>query len=250
MKLNKLLILFLSMFLVACSKDDGPNGVNIINNALSTGSSGTHLLSDANFTKLAVEIAYVEGYAPTQKAIDNLKNFLNKRTYKPDGISVVTRALKSTGGSPYTNAELLAIENDNRTLFNTQGTIAVWILFLDGKSSEDSNDSVILGTAYRNTSMVIYEKTLREFGNKNQQLSDLESTVLMHEFGHLFGLTNLGTPMQTPHEDSENSKHCNNKDCLMYYATVSSGLLNLISGGSLPTFDANCLEDLKAIGGK
>jgi hypothetical protein len=32
--------------------------------------------------------------------------------------------------------------------------------FADGKSSKDTDTSVILGTAYRNTSFVIYEQTV------------------------------------------------------------------------------------------
>jgi hypothetical protein len=65
----------------------------------------------------------------------------------------------------------------------------------------------------------------------------------------LLGLTNLGTPMQTNHEDASHPKHCNNEDCLMYWQADGSGLLGMMVGGNVPQLDANCLADLQANGG-
>ena len=127
------------------------------------------------------------------------------------------------------------------------------IIFLDGASDRDTDESVILGTAYRNTSFVMYEETLHSFSDSafepNRKV--LESTVILHEFGHLLGLVNVGTPLVEEHQDIENGAHCINENCLMYYqAENASKIGQFISGEDIPTLDANCLEDLKANGGR
>ncbi len=47
--------------------------------------------------------------------------------------------------------------------------------------------------------------------------------------------------------DEAHPNHCDNKNCLMYYATQTSGLIN---NNSLPALDADCVNDLRANGGK
>ena len=77
---------------------------------------------------------------------------------------------------------------------------------------------------------------------------ELESAVLMHEFGHVLGLVNNGTPMTQNHEGE--SGHCDNEDCLMFYAAETGDMLAILGGGSIPTLDEQCLDDLQANGGK
>jgi hypothetical protein len=100
---------------------------------------------------------------------------------------------------------------------------------------------------------VIYEKTVQGFSDSafEPDRSLVETTVITHEFGHILGLTNLGTALQSDHEDPEHQKHCVVENCLMYWTAESgSGISNMISGGSAPKLDAQCLADLKANGGK
>ena len=78
----------------------------------------------------------------------------------------------------------------------------------------------------------------------------METTVILHEFGHILGLTNFGAPQQSPHEDSANPKHCDVETCLMYYAATSGPSLMNNSGGTVPQLDAQCIADLQANGGK
>ena len=82
-------------------------------------------------------------------------------------------------------------------------------------------------------------------------LEVLETTVVNHEFGHLLGLVNAGSPLQSDHQDTEHGKHCTEQDCLMYYtAETGEGIINMLSGGSVPSLDAQCIADLQANGGK
>ncbi|MFV8376192.1 membrane metalloprotease [Flavobacterium sp. LB1P62] len=241
---------------VSCSKDDAletSETINPVTNKQTTGSSSNDLLSDKKFSSMVIEIVYVQGFEPSTTAITNLVSFLNARTYKPNGISIVKRAIPSTGKATFTDKDIVAIEDANRTKFNTSNQIAVWVFFTDGKSSTDTSTAVILGTAYRNTSLVIYEQTVHGLSDSSFEpnRSLLETTVITHELGHILGLTNLGTALQSNHEDTAHPKHCNVESCLMYWSSESGkGITNMVSGGSAPQLDAQCIADLRANGGK
>ena len=242
---------------VSCSKEDSiinnPETINPVNNKQLTGSSSNDLLSDKKFASMIVEVAYVTGFEPSATAINNFVSFLEARTYKPNGITILKKAIPSTGKTIYTIEDIVAIENANRTKYNTSNQIAVWVFFADGKSSLDTNTTVILGTAYWNTSLVIYEKTVQGLSDAplEPNRSLLETTIITHEFGHILGLTNLGAAMQTNHEDTSHAKHCNVASCLMFWSSETGhGISNMVSGGTAPQLDAQCIADLRANGGK
>ncbi|WP_339876654.1 membrane metalloprotease [Olleya marilimosa] len=251
----KYLGIIILLVLMSCSSDDSQNDPlnNTQSNKLSVGASANDLLSDTTFSSLVVEVVYVEGFEPSQTAISNFVSFLENRTFKPNGITVQKRAISSPGLTPYTNQEIAAIEDSNRLLYNNDNQIAVWAFFADGSSANNTDSGVVLGTAYRNTSFVIYQETIQQLtsGTITNTTPILESTVITHEFGHILGLTNLGTPLQTNHEDLEHPKHCNIESCLMYWKAESgNGVMSMISGGSIPQLDAQCIADLQANGGK
>jgi hypothetical protein len=246
-------ILTMGLFLfVSCSKEDD-TAVNPVTNRQATGSSSNDLLSDTKFKSMVIEIVYVDGFEPSAAAITNFVSFVTARTYKPNGISVVKRSIPSPGKTTFTVTEISEIEKANRTKYNTSDQIAVWVLFVDGKSSVDTSTSVILGESYWNTSFVIFEQTVQGLSNSPLEPSRslMETTVITHEFAHILGLTNLGAPMQTNHEDAAHPKHCNVSTCLMYWASESGkSFSNLGSGATAPQLDAQCLADLKAKGGR
>ncbi|TDD97947.1 membrane metalloprotease [Flavobacterium cellulosilyticum] len=251
-KVIVVLIMGLVLF-VSCSKEDAVDSINPVTNKQVTGSSSNDLLSEKKFTSMIIEVVYVQGFEPSATAITNFVSFLNARTNKPNGITIVKRAIPSTGKATFTNTEIAAIEDANRTKFNTSNQIAVWLFFTDGKSSSDTSTSVVLGTAYRNTSMVIYEQTVHGLSDSpfKPNRSVLETTIISHEFGHILGLTNLGAALQSSHEDTTHPKHCNVESCLMYWSSETGhGIGNMVSGGSAPSLDAQCLADLRANGGK
>lgn len=246
-------ILTTSLFLfISCSKEDD-TVVNTVNNKQATGSSSNDLLSDTKFKSMVVEVVYVDGFEPSATAITNFVSFITARTYKPNGISVIKRSIPSPGKATFTVTEISEIEKANRTKYNTADQIAVWVLFVDGKSSVDTSTSVILGESYWNTSFVIFEQTVQGLSNSPLEPSRslMETTVITHEFSHILGLTNLGAPMQTNHEDTAHPKHCNVSTCLMYWASESGkSFSNLGSSATAPQLDAQCLADLKAKGGR
>jgi len=250
------LISFTFFLLLSCSDDVTEYSIDGFvksNNRKVTGSSSHDLLAEDKFRSVVVEIVYVEGFEPTTTAINNFISFLDERLYKSDGILIDKRAIASPGKDTFTTEEIVAIEDANRIKYNTADQIAVWAFFVDGKSSKDTAEGVILGTAYRNTSFVIFENTIRGLSDSpfEPNRSVLETTVMSHEFGHILGLTNFGAPLQSDHEDSEHEKHCNVESCLMYWSAVSGvGLSNLVSQVKAPQLDEQCITDLRANGGK
>lgn len=234
--------------------DDGNElTVDISVNKKAVGDSANDMLSNENFDTLAFELFYVAGMEPTQNTISNFENFLAARLNKSGGISIEMKEIEITNQEVYSITDIRTLEDDIRTKYNKDKEIYVFGIFLDGSYSENTENGSVLGVAYRNTSFVIFEETIQQFSGQPLAPSKtvLESTVLNHEFGHLLGLVNAGTTPQSDHQDVEHGRHCTTENCLMYWtAETGEGLLSSISGGTIPSLDASCLEDSKANGGK
>lgn len=246
---------FVLLFLIfaACSTDDDrKSGPDKSGNLKRLGTSANELLSDAKFTSMKVEVVYVNGFPPSQQTLDNLQQFLISRTFKPDGIEIILRAVESSGKAPFKIEEIVEIENQQRSAYNIGDEIAVYVYFADGSNENDTSTKVVLGSAYRNTSVVIYGKTVRTVASRPNapSKSTIESAVLNHEFGHLFGLVDIGSPMQTNHEDSENEAHCSVTGCLMQASIQFGGELVDMVGSNVPQLEDLCIRDLQANGGK
>ncbi|MAU26514.1 MAG: hypothetical protein CMH45_03820 [Muricauda sp.] len=214
-------------FAMACSNDngggagnddDGNGTVDKSANLLATGASANDILSNEKFDKLLIEAAYVTGFRPTQEAMDNFQDYLRQYTFKDD-IEVIYKELPSPNEESLTLQEIADLEEENRTAYNDGSTLAIYIYFADAPSEDDDEDEglVTLGAVYRNTSMVIHEKTIRTIAGRSLTITDadVETATLNHEFGHLFGLVNLGTVPVNAHEDGESENHCNVDGCLM-----------------------------------
>ncbi|ELR68088.1 Membrane metalloprotease [Fulvivirga imtechensis AK7] len=247
-------LVFTFIFCISgCSDKDNEEPQNNPNTNQSPGVSATDFLSSENYDQLIVEIQYTTGFEPPQQAVSNLRSFLESILNKPSGISIVTTEIAAPGQSSYTIADIQAIEDNNRTEFYEGKTIAAYFVLLDGGYSKDTGNSKVLGVAYRNTSMALFQKTIEDHsgGLGQPSTSLLTSTVINHEFGHILGLVNNGTPLQTEHQDTAHGKHCNVEGCLMYWtAETNQGIADLLGMSAPPSLDAQCLADLKANGGK
>jgi len=74
--------------------------------------------------------------------------------------------------------------------------------------------------------------------------------LFKQDFGHLFGLVDMGTLMQVDHLDARNGNHCESNTCLMHH-TYEVNTRNFIRDFvDIPSFDSNCLADMRANGGK
>lgn len=249
-------VAILVVTLIACNNDDSGSGESGTNQNLENrqplGASANELLSSDEFRSIRVEIAYAEGLRPDQRTIDSIQTFLEARLDKPDGVTIVENLIPNPSQlPPYDINEIVEIEDEFRTVFNNGDEIGVWLFFSDEESASNVGNSVVLGSAYRNTSMVVYESTFIEFINSSTLPINrflLETTTLRHEFGHILGLVNSGTPLTSPHEDEQNERHCNVLGCLMFFQTVTDVFTNP-DFTAVPAFDPLCIADLQANGG-
>lgn len=244
-------LVFLFFIAIACDKDDdGVTLTNPENKKITT----NDFLSETKYNKLIVEIQYVQGFAPTTATIDNLKTFLQERLNKSAGITVVQSAIPAHGKSVYSADDIRSLENSHRTQNNdNSSTLMAYFLFVDGDYSGNSGNSKVLGIAYGPTSMAIFEKTIKEYSGTpvtQPSTTTLETTVVLHEFGHILGLVNNGTGMQAEHQDEPHGKHCDDQNCLMYYTAETTDIIGNILGGNIPSLNTDCVNDLKANGGK
>lgn len=212
------------------------------------GASAADLLRDERYTSLRIEVQYMPGFAPDRAALRNLQAFLVERLHKPGGIYITTKKIASAADSLLTLEGVMAIERANRTAFMHKGELAVYILYTDGYFA----NSNILGWAYLNTSAVLFGKKIEQHAQRpdTPDRTILETNVLKHELGHLLGLVNVGTPLQSGHKDDKHGKHCSNRRCLMYYVVDSKRPFRAVLKTQLPELDEACLDDLRANGGR
>jgi len=264
MKKFRILIILLTIGLfLNCSKDsdDTPDGgIDKSANLLATGASANDILSNTKFTTLLIEAAYVTGFRPTMETMNNFETYLRDRTFK-DNIQVIYRELPSPNEETLTLQEIADLESENRTEYNNGETLAIYIYFADAPSDSDDEDEGILtlGAVYRNTSMVIHEGVVRQLANQSSliTITDVETSTLHHEFGHLFGLVDLGSEMVNNHEDPDAENHCDVAGCLMRgELQFGGGMMGVLEkskiskGVAVPALDPECILDLQNNGGK
>ena len=252
MKMNATILIasFLLFAIVGCKKSDKISNLPSINNEnnKAVGASANDLLSASKYSSVIVEIQYMPGFQPDGASVNNLVNFINSLLNKPGGVSVIQTQIASAGKTVLTLNDIATIEKNNRTVYTSGSQLGVYFLFTDGNYSEGN----VLGLAYRNTSMSLLGKTIHDNSGGIGQASRTKvvSTVLEHEFAHILGLVDIGSAMQTNHKDAAHGNHCNNTNCLMYYASETTDILGILITGNIPALDANCKADLVANGGK
>jgi hypothetical protein len=244
----KIIAILAFIVTVACNKanvlsvEDFPLLNSANNNGI--GTSARELLTGTK-PKLLIEIQYMPGYQLQQQTIINLSSFLKTYINKTD-IQVIQKEIPETGADIKSLADIARIEQQCRTTFNTNDQVSVYVLVTNSFYKTDN----VLGAAFRNTSVCMFGKIIQQhYGGMDQSSRvRIESRVLEHEFGHLLGLVDLGSPMQTSHRDAGHGNHCNSATCLMDYGVETS--VGLPAIGNIPILDANCRSDLQANGGK
>lgn len=237
--------IFLSMLVtVGCKKDP--------KTLLYAEETPRNFLSNDTYKKLVVQIDYVNGYEPTQTALNHLKSFLEQRLNKSAGIEFNLNAVSSPGKNTLSISEIQKLEKDRRRLYTKGDVITAYLFFADADYDQNTGSRQVLGLAYGTSSMVLFNKTIRNLsgGLGQPSVSTVEATVAEHEFAHILGLVNNGTGMVNSHQDEANGKHCDNQNCLMYFEAETSDLIGNLLGNSIPSLDSHCIEDLRANGGK
>lgn len=251
MNLFSTVILF-AFLLSGCSKSgtsyvNNPDAPDYLHNR-PVGASANELLSAGKYTSLKIEVQYMTGFQPDAGALNHLQSLLVSLLNKPTGISIVTKEIPASSNLTLSVNDIITIEKNNRTAFTNGTELAIYILYTNGNYTDNN----VLGVAYKNTSTALFGKKINDNSGGIGQASrtKLVATVAEHEVGHLLGLVDLGSSMQTNHKDAAHGNHCNNTSCLMYYASETSDIFGFLITGNIPSFDTNCRADMTANGGK
>mgnify|MGYP002780792053 CR=1 FL=1 len=243
--MKQLVYIFLVVVLAACNKqkDIGPG---------STAAEPGDFLSADNYRSMQIQVVFEKGFAPENETLEQLRQFLVKHLNKPDGIEIISTEIPLQNSGVYSVEKIREIETKYRSVFRKGTQVSAFVFFAGGDYQNNQGDAKVLGIAYGESSMCVFEKTVEEFSGGLTQPSQktVESSVLNHEFGHVLGLVNNGTKPVSEHQDAAHGRHCDDKNCLMYYATETSDLISNLIGENVPGLDDNCINDLKSAGGK
>lgn len=231
--------------------DGGGSEPEPYSHTLAPGASAHDFLAADSFDVLEVEVDFMAGYGPDGNALSHLQSFLEARIHKGSITILTPTEIPAEGQGTYTLNDISDLETASRDEFTHGDTLAAYMLFVDGKFEQEN----VLGAAYYNTSAVFFggafDQASGGLGQPSREIA--QAITFRHEFGHLFGLVAIpgsGTDLQSAHQDSAHGHHCDNDQCLMYYAIESTDLMGSVFGGSIPELDAACIADLQANGGK
>lgn len=215
-----------------------------------SGSRAGDYLSAAGYTRLLVEVDYIQGRAPRQAALDLLAQRLGERCTKPGGVTVqVGDEVPDQGRTTWTLGAIRTLESQYRNHYTGGDQAVLYYLYLDGGSEWDSGNAKVLGVAHTGSSIAIFKDSLDDSATGLITGSAIERAVLVHEAGHQLGLVDNGIPMVTPHADAQHPAHDSNSACVMYWA-VESSLVSQVLSNVPDDFDVPCMQDTQAAGGQ
>ncbi len=250
-----IIAIFIAFLFQSCLDSTGPENPEPeqqYSHVQNPGTSANDFLADSSFNHLIVEINYMPGYEPNREAVDSLEAFFEQRLHKSSITIEEPTEISSRNQDSYSANDVREIESEERSTFSQGDTLAAYFMIVDGEYSERD----LMGIAYYNTSNAFFGPAYDEASSGPGSISRerVEAISFRHEFGHLFGLVdvpNSGTEMQQDHKDEENGSHCDNDECLMYYATQTTDLIgNTVGDEGITPLDENCIADLQGNGGK
>jgi len=99
----------------------------------------------------------MEGFEPTQDALNSLQSFLEDHLNKSQ-INISTSTIPAHEKNAYTTDEIGDLEEENRNNFTnaSTNTLNAYFIVVDGEFS----DANVLGIAYFNTSMALFGETV------------------------------------------------------------------------------------------
>lgn len=241
-----------ALLLAGCSDSSSPTGPDgddppdPFDSEAAPGTSAEAFLDDDRFTELNVEVDYMEGYEPTGAALDSLKASLDAHLSKSSIAIDAPTSIPAEGQGAYSADQIRDLEDEHRDQYTSAEGTTIWAyaIVLDGEFADEN----VLGIAYYNTSMAFFGKTIDDItgGVTQPSREKVEGTVFLHEFGHLLGLVNNGTPMQQNHHDEANGAHCTNDQCIMHYSIETTDYFANVFDGTIPDFEQFCTEDMAA----
>jgi len=174
---------------------------------------------------LKVEVLYANGTSPTLSALGVLEQRI--RTYSLNGdirdIDFSMRMFEPEY-STYYFSNLKAVEDDYRMYENTENQSALFIMYCNGRYAR----AEAVGYAYGDSSYAIFQETIIDYLEGNTvpvSLHSFEASILVHEWGHIIGLVNIGYESNVPgHHDASHPFHSTSPKSVMHYAVEFIGI--------------------------
>ena len=189
-------------------------------------------LTDDVYKDLVIEVVFMTGAPPDKEALDYLVDNVLKLCHK-DRVDLIIHPIgpqQIVIPMLWSPSLLDYFEQQTRVFHTTTKKLALYIAYLPGMAAPPDSWA---GITIHSDSFFIARWAVEQ-GME-------ERATLMHEFGHILGLVNVGTPMGFQHNDTEHPPHCTGH-CCMWWQTDGEAQSD--------EFDAMCLFDLHQAGGR
>lgn len=222
--------ILLSLFVTACTS---VSSQRFEPDNLFSGMRPLHYLSDTLYDKMIIEVIQVEGAAPLPGDLDALLATAKKYCKKPQGITIITDSIiprSEVTIQRWKNDDIFQMENKYAKYRTGGKTVVLHYLYVHG---------VYYDNWQQTAAVTIGPETVAFFYDLYGRYGSHESNIIAcHEFGHILGLVNSGTPaIRDEHIDPNNKVHCRNIKCVMYFM---SGFADQST-----EYDDYCQEDLR-----
>ncbi len=213
----------------------------LLTRSLLPGEQALELLQGSPYSNLLVEVDYTPGNNLTRPALNLMQARLNTYTAK-ESIRLVFDVI-AVNGTLFSALDLLDLERAHRDEATGGDTFTLYILSISGELSNGGETS--LGAAYTASSLAIFKDVIRIATiGPGPSISEVESSVLVHEVGHLMGLVNLVYTSELDYEDVTHPFHSSNSSDVMYWAIESAPFTRSPNDfGSETRFDLQKLRD-------
>ncbi len=202
-------------------------------------------LNDDDYSDLLIEYNYVEGYPPSHTARSSLISTIFDLGDKDQitdtlgvGISI------GPGRSRYSSDEIRVLFDEYNSYDRGGSTMVLNVLYLDGEWYQESN---VLGLSFGGDKIVVFMETILSLAQRSENLNseDIETSVLIHEFGHILGLVGIG--YESGHEDEDYPHHCDESAGRCVMSASVEVKVGAYTEPPPKEFCSLCLEDLDRI---
>jgi len=200
-------------------------------------------LSNKIYKKLELDIIYETSCKPDPEAIaflcSQIQRYCKKESIKisQTEISIADIVSRTVTDQKYFSSlplifgiwqpgHLAVFTQNFSQKFTRDETLVLHIIYVPGIALDQP---IAIGEAFASDSFVIFRPRIQ---------AKWERSILLHEFGHLVGLTDN----HSTHSDKDHSFHCSNKNCVMFWCVGDEQLQE--------QFDEDCLQDLYTAGAK
>lgn len=221
----------------------------------------------SNATSLRVDVAYEPGAEPYTNngfgsnnnfefSLNNLNNLFAGRA-NPISVSTDMQLADMTqipaqNKSSFTQDEILQLAKDYQSTLSSENQAVVFVIYLDGYFSLNGQEQTnVLGISVGSFTVAIFKPVISAIPGGGPFGGDpkyqVEQAIVVHEVGHAVGLVDNGVSLQSDHLDEAHGKHCDNTNCVMYWANEGAGGASSLFGGASVTqlvFGQECLDDI------